>query len=57
MDRPVITEKLIKRYEINSGKGQTIVSEYSPNLTKDEAEINQRIVKTILAKAFGKNGT
>lgn len=55
MDRPVITEKLIESYEINFGKGKAIVNEYSPNLTKDEIELNRMNVKNILAKVFGKN--
>ncbi|MCM1114286.1 MAG: hypothetical protein NC397_02185 [Clostridium sp.] len=55
MDRPVITEKLIESYEINFGKSNAIVNEYSPNLTKDEIELNRMNVKNILAKVFGKN--
>lgn len=56
MDKPVITEKLIKIYEINFGKGKAVVNEYFPNLTKDEIELNRMNVKNILAKVFGKNG-
>lgn len=56
MDRPVITEKLIENYEINFGKGKAVVNEYSPCLTKDEIELNQMIVKSILIKIFGNNG-
>lgn len=56
MDKPVITEKLINSYEIDFGKGKTVVSEYLPNLTKDEIELNRMNVKNILAKVFGKNG-
>lgn len=55
MDRPVINEKLISSYEIDFGKGKTVVCEYSPSLTKDEIELNQMTVKNILAKAFGRN--
>lgn len=55
MDKPVINEKLIASYEIDFGKGKTIVNEYSPSLTKDEIELNQMTVKNILAKAFGRN--
>ncbi|MCM1286230.1 MAG: hypothetical protein NC213_07730 [Acetobacter sp.] len=55
MDRPVITENLTESYEINFGKGKAIVNEYSPNLTKDEIELNRMNVKNILAKVFGKN--
>ena len=55
MDRPVINEKLIACYEIDFGKGKTKVCEYSPSLTKDEIELNQMTVKSILAKAFGRN--
>lgn len=56
MDKPVITEKLIKSYEINFGKGKAVVNEYLPSLTKDEIELNRMTVKNILAKVFGKNG-
>lgn len=56
MDKPVITEKLIKSYEINFGKGKAVVNEYLPSLTKDEIELNRMNVKNILAKVFGKNG-
>lgn len=55
MDKPVINEKLIACYEIDFGKGKTVVCEYSPSLTKDEIELNQMTVKNILAKAFGGN--
>lgn len=55
MDKPVITEKLIKSYEINFGKGKAVVNEYLPSLTKDEMELNRITVKNILAKVFGKN--
>ncbi len=55
MDKPVITEKLIKSYEINFGKGKAVVNEYLPSLTKDEMELNRMTVKNILAKVFGKN--
>ena len=55
MDRPIINDKLIACYEIDFGKGKTKVCEYSPSLTKDEIELNQMTVKTILAKAFGGN--
>ncbi len=55
MDKPVITEKLIKSYEINFSKGKAIVNEYLPSLTKDEIELNRMNVKNILAKVFGKN--
>lgn len=55
MDRPVINEKLIASYEIDFGKGKTVVNEYSPSLTKDEIELNRMTVKNILAKAFGRN--
>ena len=56
MDRPVITEKLIESHKINFGKGKAVVHEYSPCLTKDEIELNQMIVKSILIKIFGNNG-
>lgn len=55
MNKPVINEKLIESYEIDFSKGKATVNEYSPSLTKDEIELNQMIVKNILAKAFGKN--
>ena len=55
MDRTVINERLISSYEIDFGKGKTKVCEYSPSLTKDEIELNQMTVKSILAKAFGRN--
>lgn len=55
MDKPVITEKLIKNYEIDFGKGKAIVNEYLPSLTKDEIKLNRMTVKNILAKVFGKN--
>lgn len=55
MDRPIINERLIACYEIDFGKGKTKVCEYSPSLTKDEIELNQMTVKSILAKAFGRN--
>lgn len=55
MDKPVITEKLMKSYEIDFGKGKTKVCEYSLSLTKDEIELNRMTVKNILAKVFGKN--
>ena len=55
MDKPVITEKLIKNYEIDFGKGKAIVNEYLPSLTKDEIELNRMTVKNILAKVFGKD--
>ena len=55
MDKPVINEKLIKRYEMNFGKGKATVNEYAQTLTEDELEINRMTVKNILAKAFGKN--
>lgn len=55
MDKPVITEKLIKSYEIDFGKGRAVVNEYLPSLTKDEMELNRMTVKNILAKVFGKN--
>lgn len=55
MDRPIINERLIASYEIDFGKGKTKVCEYSPSLTKDEIELNQMTVKSILAKAFGRN--
>lgn len=55
MDKPVINEKLIASYEIDFGKGKTVVNEYSPSLTKDEIELNRMTVKNILAKAFGRN--
>lgn len=55
MDRSIINERLIASYEIDFGKGKTKVCEYSPSLTKDEIELNQMTVKSILAKAFGRN--
>ena len=55
MDRPVINKRLIASYEIDFGKGKTVVNEYSPSLTKDEIELNRMTVKNILAKAFGGN--
>lgn len=55
MDKPVINEKLITSYEIDFGKGKTIVNEYFPSLTKDEIQLNRMNVKNILAKVFGKN--
>lgn len=55
MDKPVITEKFINSYEIDFGKGKTIVNEYLPSLTKDEIQLNRMNVKNILAKVFGKN--
>lgn len=55
MDKPVITEKLMNSYEINFGKGKSVVNEYLPNLTKDEIELNRMTVKNILAKVFGKD--
>lgn len=55
MDKPLITEKLIKSYEIDFGKGKAAVNEYLPNLTKDEIELNRMNVKNILAKVFGKD--
>ena len=56
MDKPVITEKLVNRYEIDFGKGKAVVNEYLKSLTKDEMELNRMNVKNILAKVFGKNG-
>ncbi len=56
MDKPKITEKLVNHYEINFGKGKSVVNEYLPNLTKGEMELNRMNVKNILAKVFGKNG-
>ena len=55
MDRPVINKRLIASYEIDFGKGKTVVNEYSPSLTKDEIELNRMTVKNILAKVFGRN--
>lgn len=55
MDKPAINEKLIASYEIDFGKGKTVVNEYSTSLTKDEIELNRMTVKNILAKAFGRN--
>ena len=55
MDRPVINERLIASYEIDFGKGKTVVNEYSPSLTQDEIELNRMTVKNILAKVFGRN--
>lgn len=47
MDKPVINEKLIASYEIDFGKGKTVVNEYSPSLTKDEIELNRMTVLII----------
>ena len=55
MDRPVINKRLIASYEIDFGKGKTVVNEYSPSLTQDEIELNRMTVKNILAKVFGRN--
>ncbi|MDD6806947.1 MAG: hypothetical protein PUD72_00635 [Oscillospiraceae bacterium] len=55
MDRPVINKRLIASYEIDFGKGKTVVNEYSPSLTKDEIELNRMTVKNILAKVLGRN--
>ena len=56
MDKPVITGKLVHRYEIDFGKGKAVVNKYLKSLTKDEMELNRMNVKNILAKVFGKNG-
>lgn len=53
MNKPVITEKFIKTYEIDFCKRKVTINEYSPSLTKEELEINQLKVQNILVKVFG----
>lgn len=55
MDKPAITERLIKSYEIEFCKSKTTVNEYSSCLAKEEIEINRLKVQSILAKVFGKD--
>lgn len=55
MDKPYITEKRIRSYQIPFGKGVITVNEYSPSFTKEEEKINEIMIKSILAKAFKKD--
>jgi len=55
MNKPIITEKLVKSSELKLGNCLIIVNEYAPNLTKDQKEIAEIKIKNSLVKAFGNN--
>ena len=55
MNKPIITEKLVKTSELKLGNCLIIVNEYAPNLTKDQKEIAEIKIKNTLVKAFGNN--
>ena len=55
MNKPIITEKLVKTCELKLGNCLIIVNEYTPNLTKDQKEIGEIKIKNSLVKSFGNN--
>lgn len=55
MNKPIITEKLVKTSEIKFGNRFIVVAEYAPVLTKDQKEVAEIKIKNALVKAFGNN--
>lgn len=55
MKAPVINETLIESYEINFGKGKTVINEYAPSISKCEIKLNRMALKKILAEIFDKS--
>ena len=53
MEKRAVHERLVSESKITFGKGVVTLSEYSRTLTKEEREINEMMIKTILAKIFG----
>lgn len=53
MNKPIITEKLVKTSKLKLGNCLITVNEYAPNLTKDQKEIAEIKIKNLLVKAFG----